>query len=85
MESSIHNLKMDFTSHTGDGAFSWIKLFRQARRIPGLHYMMWFRFCNLTKGIRIVNRLCEYKLRKVGVRYNFDIPSDTRIGGGYLY
>ena len=83
MHRSTSQLVMDYAAHTGDSSFSWIKLVYRARHIPGLHYMAWFRLCNASKHLKLLNRFCERRLYKTGIKYGFDVPSDTKIGGGF--
>ena len=58
----------------------------EVRHVPGLHYMMWLRLSAGTEGCFMpgLHTFCKRKLKRVGIKYNFDIPYNTKIGGGFL-
>ncbi len=81
-QNAIDVLRQDYCRYTAD-RWSFINLIRNKRHIPGLDYMVWFRLASILKNNLLLNRICEHFLHRKGIRYGFDIPSDTNIGGGF--
>ena len=79
----IELLKMDYTRYNNGAKWNWYQMLQCARRIPGFHYIMWLRFSAGTEESRIpfLHRFCVWRLTKLGIKYGFDIPYNTKIGG----
>lgn len=75
-------LMQDYARNTNNAKWSWIRLFRVARRIPGLQYMMWHRFTTGSQNcpVSLMHRFCIKVLQNRGYKYGFDIPHDTIMG-----
>ncbi len=80
--STIALLKEDYSRYC-DHPWSLVNVMRYKRRIPGLDYMFWFRLANASGTSGLCHRLCVAMLVRKGQRYGFDIPWDTKIGGGF--
>ena len=76
MDNSMQQLKEDYKNITGKEASVW-KIFLRRKTSPAVHFLFWFRM-KQKKGGRIFNRV----LKNVGIKYGFDIPPETKIGGG---
>lgn len=79
---AISLLKEDYARYC-DHRWSLLNVIRDKRSIPGLDYMFWFRLANAFKESGICHRFCIAKLTCKGIKYGFDIPFDTKIGGGF--
>ena len=80
-------LKKDYYKYNNNSRFSCVRLLCEIHSIPGLHYMMWLRLAAATAEegfLGVLHEICRRRLKRVGIRYNFDIPYDTKIGGGFL-
>ena len=79
-------LKRDYARYLNEEKFSLLRLAKASRRIPGLHYMLWFRLAAATQNNRFpaAHRYCCHHLKAVGYKYGFDIPWDTSIGAGFV-
>mgnify|MGYP003310641021 CR=1 FL=1 len=79
MNNSLQQLKEDYKNITGEEAPIW-KIFLRRKISPAMHFLFWFRIRQKYKkrGGYIFNRV----LKNVGIKYGFDIPYETEIGGG---
>ena len=78
MSEAINNLKEDYKAIIGCEENSLLKIFLRRKSSPALHYMFWLRMKQNGGG-----RMCSKFLKSVGVKYGFDIPAETKIGGGF--
>lgn len=78
---AIELLKEDYSRYC-DSQWSFLNVIRYKRSIPGLDYMFWFRLANAFKESGLCHRFCVSMLARKGIKYGFDIPYDTKIGGG---
>lgn len=80
LRQAIELLKEDYSRYS-DRKWSYFNVVRDKRNIPGLDYMFWFRFANAFKESGLCHRFCVSVLTRKGIKYGFDIPYDTKIGG----
>ena len=77
MSKAIQNLKEDYKRIIGEEA-CFLKIFFKRKASSALHFLFWFRVKQNGGG-----HLCGKILRHVGIKYGFDIPPQTKIGGGF--
>lgn len=83
MKNEALSLLRDDYSRYCDRPWSLVNLIRFKKRIPGLDYVFWFRLANVFEPIELCRKFCVSVLSRKGIKYGFDIPYDTKIGGGF--